>query len=211
MDVTIVGTGNMARAIATRALAGGHQVTLVGTHLSKADKLAAELRGEGPVATAETVGGDVVVLAVPYTQAPHVVRQHADALGGKILVDITNPVDLGALEPLDSGFVSPFRSAAELIESVAPDAVAVVKAFNTTFAGPLLAGAVGGRPLDVFVAGDDADAKALVAQLILDGGLRAIDAGTLARARELEAMGYLHMAIQPSLGTMFASALAVLP
>jgi predicted dinucleotide-binding enzyme len=211
MDVTIVGTGNMARAIATRALAGGHQVTLVGTHLSKADELADELRGEGPVATAETVGGDLVVLAVPYTQAPHVVRQHADALGGKVVVDITNPVDLGALVPLDTGFVSPFRSAGELIQSVAPDTVAVVKAFNTTFAGPLLAGAVGGRPLDVFVAGDDADAKALVAQLILDGGLRAIDAGTLARARELEAMGYLHMAIQPSLGTVFASALAVLP
>ena len=211
MNVTIVGTGNMARAIATRALAGGHQVTLVGTHLSKADELADELRGEGPVATAETVGGDLVVLAVPYTQAPHVVRQHADALGGKVVVDITNPVDLGALEPLDTGFVSPFRSAGELIQSVAPDTVAVVKAFNTTFAGPLLAGAVGGRPLDVFVAGDDADAKALVAQLILDGGLRAIDAGTLARARELEAMGYLHMAIQPSLGTVFASALAVLP
>jgi hypothetical protein len=109
---------------------------------------------------------------VPYTQAPHVVRQHADALGGKVLVDVTNPVDLGAFEPLDSGFVSPFHSAGELIQSVAPDGVAVVKAFNTTFAGPLLAGAVGGRPLDVFVAGDDADAKDLVAQLILDGGLR---------------------------------------
>src|SRR4051812_39693838 len=211
MDVTIVGTGNMARAIATRALAGSHQVTLVGTHLSKADELADELRGEGTVVAAESVGGDLVVLAVPYTQAPHVVRQHADALGGKVVVDITNPVDLGTLEPLDTGFVSPFRSAGELIQSVAPDAVAVVKAFNTTFAGPLLAGAVGGRPLDVFVAGDDADAKALVAQLIRDGGLRAIDAGTLARARELEAMGYLHMVIQPSLGTVLASALAVLP
>jgi predicted dinucleotide-binding enzyme len=82
MDVTIVGSGDMARAIATRALAGGHQVTLVGTHLSKAD----ELRGEGPVATAETVGGDLVVLAVPYTQAPHVVRRHADTLGGKVVV-----------------------------------------------------------------------------------------------------------------------------
>jgi predicted dinucleotide-binding enzyme len=211
MNVTIVGTGNMARAIATRALAGGHRVTLVGTHLSKADELADELRGEGSVATSETVEGDVVILAVPYTQAPHVVRQHADALGGKILVDITNPVDLGAFEPLDTGFVSPFRSGAELIQSVAPGAVPVVKAFNTTFAGPLLAGAVGGRPLDVFLAGDDADGKALVAQLIRDGGLRAIDAGALARAHELEAMGYLHMAIQPALGTVFASGLTVLP
>ena len=211
MLVTIVGTGNMARAIATRALAGGHGVALVGTHISKADELADELRGEGPVTSAETVAGDIVVLAVPYTQAPHVVRQHADALDGMVVVDITNPVDLSALEPLDRAYVAPFDSAAQLIADVAPEGAAVVKAFNTTFAGPLRAGRVGDRPLDVYMAGDDDDAKATVAQLIRDGGLRPIDAGALARARELEALGYLHMAMQASLGTDFASAIAVLP
>jgi predicted dinucleotide-binding enzyme len=211
MRVTIVGTGNMARAIATRALAGGHHVTLVGTHLSKAEDLADELSGEGPVTPAETVDGDVVVLAVPYTQAPHVVRQHAGELDGMVVVDITNPVDLGALEPLDTGYVAPFASAAQVIADAAPAGAIVVKAFNTTFAGPLLAGEVAGRPLDVFIAGDDADAKAKVSQLARDGGLRPIDAGALARARELEALGFLHMAIQPSLGTVFASAVAVLP
>ena len=96
MRVTIVGTGNMARAIARRALAGGHHVTFVGTVVNKADELVDEFRGEGPVAADETVGGDIVVLAVPYTQAPHVVRQHADRLDGMVVVDITNPVDLGA-------------------------------------------------------------------------------------------------------------------
>jgi predicted dinucleotide-binding enzyme len=211
VQVTIVGTGNMARAIATRALAGGHAVVLVGTALSKAEDLADELGGEGPVSAADTVSGDMVVLAVPYTQAPHVVRQHADALDGMVVVDITNPVDLGALEPLDLGYVAPFNSAAQLIADAAPDGARVVKAFNTTFAGPLLAGHVADRPLDVFTAGDDADAKALVARLARDGGLRPIDAGALVRARELEALGYLHMAIQPSLGTVFASAVAVLP
>jgi predicted dinucleotide-binding enzyme len=120
-------------------------------------------------------------------------------------------VDFGALEPLDLGYVAPFDSAARLIADVAPAGAPVVKAFNTTFAGPLLVGKVAGRPLDVFVAGDDADAKAKVEQLIRDGGLRPIDAGALARARELEALGYLHMAIQASLGTVFATAVAVLP
>jgi predicted dinucleotide-binding enzyme len=201
----------MARAVATRALAGGHQVVLVGTAVGKAEDLADELSGEGPVTAAETVSGDMVVLAVPYTQAPHVVRQHADALEGMIVVDITNPVDLGALEPLDRGYVAPFDSAAQLIADAAPSGATVVKAFNTTFAGPLLAGHVTGRPLDVFVAGDDADAKATVARLVQDGGLRPIDAGALARARELEALGFLHMAMQASLGTLFASAVVVLP
>jgi predicted dinucleotide-binding enzyme len=208
VNVTVIGTGNMARAVATRALGGGHHVTVVGTHISKADDLADEMTGEGPVGSSEEVEGDVVVLAVPYTQAPHAVRQHADALDGRVVVDVTNPVDISVLEPLDP---APFGSGAEVIADVAPEGARVVKAFNTTFAGPLLTGAVDGRPLDVFLAGDDEDAKATVAALARDGGLRPIDAGRLARARELEALGYLHMAEQPALGTAFGSAVAVVP
>jgi 8-hydroxy-5-deazaflavin:NADPH oxidoreductase len=203
MRVTIVGTGNMARGIATRALAGGHYVTLVGTHISKAEDLADELAGMGVVGAVEAIDGDLVVLAVPYTQAPHVVRQHAGELPGRVIVDITNPVDIGTFEPLD---LRPFASAAEVIADVTPEGAAVVKAFNTTFAGTLVAGEVSGRPLDVLIAGDDADAKARVAELVQDGGLRPIDAGGLARARELEALGYLHMVVQAPLGSAFASA-----
>jgi predicted dinucleotide-binding enzyme len=197
----------MARGIATRALAGGHHVAFVGTELGKAERLADEMTGLGEVRAAETAGGDIVVLAVPYSQAPHAVRQHAGELGGAVLVDITNPVDLSVLEPLD---VAPFRSGAEVIADVAPDGAAVVKAFNTTFAGTLVAGRVAGHPVDVFLAGDDAEAKGTVARMVVDGGLRPIDAGPLARARELEALGLLHMVVQASLGTRFGSALKVL-
>jgi predicted dinucleotide-binding enzyme len=86
----------------------------------------------------------------------------------------------------------------------------VVKAFNTTFAGTLSEGGVAGEPLDVFVAGDDEEAKAAVSKLVEDGGLRPIDAGPLKRARELEAAGLLHMSIQEPLGTGFGSALKIL-
>jgi predicted dinucleotide-binding enzyme len=206
--VTILGTGNMARGIAVRALAGGHDVAFVGTALGKAEDLADELTGQGPVRAAEVVEGDLVVLAVPYTEAPHAVRQHAGELIGSVVVDITNPVDISVLEPLD---VSPFRSGAEVIADATPAGVSVVKAFNTVFAGTLVAGAVAGQPLDVFVAGDDADAIARVARLVRDGGMRPIEAGSLARARELEALGYLHMVVQGPLGTHFASAVKVLP
>jgi predicted dinucleotide-binding enzyme len=208
MNVTVVGTGNMARAVAIRALAGGHHVTFVGTHVSKAEDLADELRAEGPVRSSDEVDGEIVVLAVPYTQAPHAVRQHADRLDGRVVIDITNPVDISVLERLN---VAPFASGAELIAAVAPAGAAVVKAFNTTFAGTLMAGSVAGRRLDVFIAGDDAAAKARVVTLVEDGGLRPIDAGPLARASELEALGYLHMAVQPAVGTAFASAVAILP
>jgi predicted dinucleotide-binding enzyme len=121
-------------------------------------------------------------------------------------VDITNPVDVSVLEPIRVEL----GSAAEVIASVAPEGAPVVKAFNTTLAGPLLAGQVAGQPLDVLLAGDDAAAKATVAQLVSDGGQRPIDVGELARARELEAMGYVHMRVQTPLGTLFDTSLKVL-
>jgi predicted dinucleotide-binding enzyme len=211
VNVTIIGTGNMARGIATRALAGGHRVTFIGTHVSKAEDLADELSGLGEVVGAEAADAapaEIVVVATQYSDAPHAVRQHSDALAGAVLVDVTNPVDLSVLAPLD---VSPFDSGAEVIADVAPDGTPVVKAFNTTFAGTLLAGEVAGHPLDVFMASDDDQAKHTVGQLVRDGGMRPVDAGALRRARELEAAGLLHMVVQGSTGTAFASALKIVP
>ncbi len=211
MKVTIVGTGRMGRAIASRAVAGGHEVEFIGTHISKAEELADEMIGEGSVQAADLVDGDLVVLAVPYTEAPHVVRQYSDQLNGTVIVDPTNPVDFSTVEPLDGDWLGSFRSGGELIEAEAPADAAFVKAFNTNFAGPLLAGTVDGEPLDVFIAGDDDGAKARVMQLVSDGGMRAIDAGRLVRARELEAMALLHMEIQGSHRTAFGSAIKIVP
>ena len=206
MDITIIGTGNMARAIATRALAGGHSVTLVGTESAKAQALADDLGGG---ARAGQVGGplagEIVVLAVWYPALDDVLSRYGDQLDGKVIVDITNPIDVDAFEPLalEAG------SAAQEIAAKAPGA-RVVKAFNTTFAGTLATGEVGGQPLDVLIAGDDESAKSTVSRLASDGGLRPIDAGPLKRAHELEALGYLHMALQQPLGTNFASTVKLL-
>ena len=82
----------------------------------------------------------------------------------------------------------------------------MVKAFNTTFAGTLVEGRVADQPLDVFVAGDDAGAKETVSRLVRDGGLVAIDAGPLRRARQLEGLGFLGMTLQGPLGFNFSSA-----
>src|SRR5690606_22124325 len=86
----------------------------------------------------------------------------------------------------------------------------VVKAFNTTYAGTLLAGEVAGQKLDVFIAGDDGDAKAKVGELVEDGGMRAIDAGPLSRGRQSEGMQLLHITLQGTLGTNWGSALKIL-
>jgi 8-hydroxy-5-deazaflavin:NADPH oxidoreductase len=203
MQITIIGTGNMARGIGTRALAGGHDVTLVGTEPEKAQALAGELGGSARAG--ESVEGDVVILAVPYAAAADIVRTYGDQLDGKVVVDITNPVDLNTFEPLQVE-----GSGAQQIAAAAPGGARVVKAFNTTFAGTLVEGAVSGQPLDVFIAGDDEGAKGTVSQLAESGGLRPVDAGPLVRARELEALGYLHMALQQSLGTGCGSTVKVL-
>jgi predicted dinucleotide-binding enzyme len=206
MNVTIIGTGNMARGIATRILAGGHSVTLLGTDAGKAEALAAELDGDVRSGrSGDPLAGDVVVLAVWYQAVDDVLATYGDQLAGKVVVDITNPVDPDTYAPL----TIPEGSVAAQIAAKLPGAK-VVKAFNTTFAGTLVEGAVAGQPLDVFLAGDDEAAKDTLKQLATDGGLRPIDVGPLALAHHVEALGYLNMAIQPGLGTNYASAVKVL-
>jgi 8-hydroxy-5-deazaflavin:NADPH oxidoreductase len=208
MDVTIIGTGNMARGIGRRLVAGGHHVTVLGKEPAEADAVVDELGGEGAAQagrSGEEIADDVVVLAVYYPDAKAVVEQYGGGLSGKVLIDITNPVN----ETMDGLVTPPDSSAAQELAASAPGAK-VVKAFNTTFAATLIDGEIGGKPLDVFLAGDDEEAKATVSQLVEDGGLRPIDAGPLMRARELEATGLLHMSMQNTLGTGFASALKIL-
>jgi len=214
MDVTIIGAGNMGRGIGTRLVAGGNRVKILDSDPEQARKLAEQLAadagnggGAEGGAAGDPLSGDVVVLAVWYGPAQLVVEQYGDELEGKVVVDVTNPVDTetfdGLVTPADS-------SAAEELAKKAPTGAKLVKAFNTTFAGTLVEGRVAGQPLDVFIAGDDGEAKQKVAQLARAGGLNPVDAGPLRRARELERLGFLHMALQDSLGTGYGSAVKVI-
>src|SRR6185436_21133785 len=126
-------------------------------------------------------------------EAENVASAHGDELRGKVVVDITNPVDWATFE----GLVTPAdSSAAEEIAKLLPEGTSVVKAFNTTFAPTLAAGEVAGQSLDVLLAGDDADAKEKVAAVVEAGGLRPLDVGPLRRARQLEQLGFLHITAQ---------------
>jgi len=203
--ITILGSGNMARGIGTRALAGHNRVQILDRQPDKAAALAAELgAGATSGAIGDTPTGDVVVLAVPYDAAAPLVQQYREALAGRVWS--TSPTR--STSPPSSQ--SPRSSGAEEIAKVVPPGAKVVKAFNTTFAGTLVAGNVNQQPLDVLVAGDDDQAKAAVAGLVEAGGLRAIDTGPLTRARQLEGIGLLHIALQFSRSTQFASAVKIL-
>jgi NADPH-dependent F420 reductase len=207
MKITIIGAGNMGRGIATRAVAGGHEVEIVDRDPADARALAEEL-GDSAAALDPSAefGGEIVVFAVYYPGIKEAVQQYADQLAGKVVVDITNPVDTGTWDRLATAAGS---SSAEEVAGLVPQGTPVVKAFNTTFAPTLLAGEVKGEQLDVLIAGDDDGAKQKVSQLVADGGLRPLDVGPLSRAQQLEQLGFLHISLQEPLGLGFASTVKI--
>ncbi|MCW3492693.1 NADPH-dependent F420 reductase [Microbacterium sp. SSM24] len=172
---TIIGTGSMGDAIGGMLAAGGNDVI----HVTR-----------DQVGTAPIVG-DIVILAVPYPAVADIVSRAGEQLAGKVVVDITNPLDF---ETFDSLVVPVGSSAAAELQAALPQS-SVLKAFNTNFAGTISTKQVGGVPTTVLVAGDDAAAKATLSAAIVAGGLGAIDAGSLARAHELEAMGFLQLTL----------------
>ena len=204
MNITIIGAGNMGRGIGTRLIAGGHKVTFVDANPETAQKTASDLKAEA--GTLDTPLGDVVVLAVWYGTNIEIAKQLGAKLDGKVVVDIANPLNA----TYDGLATAPDSSSAEDLAKALTTGAKVVKAFNTTYAGTLIAGEVAGQKLDVFIAGNDADAKAKVAKLVEDGGMRAIDAGPLQRARQIEAMQLLHITLQGTLGTNWGSTLKIL-
>src|ERR1700682_3166478 len=190
--ISIIGAGGMAAAIGGLAARAGHTVEVITRDAAKARALAEQI---GAGATTGTFGaapaGNIVILAVPYTAVLDVVKQYGEALAGKLLVDITNPIKSDF-----SGFLTPEDSfGAQEIVKVAPANADIVKAFNTQFSHVWAAGPVKGHPLDVFIAGDDAQAKARVSAFIESLGLRPMDTGQLPMARALENAALLQLGL----------------
>ncbi len=171
---TIFGDGNMGTAIASVLTAGGATVEHITT------------TSEGA-----SVNGDLVILAVPYPALESITAGYGDQLTGKTVVDISNPVDFQTFDGLT---VPAGSSAAAELAAALPDS-RVVKAFNTNFAATLGSKSVGDLPTTVLVAGDDAGAKTALADAVAAGGVQVIDAGGLARAHELEAVGFLQLTL----------------
>jgi 8-hydroxy-5-deazaflavin:NADPH oxidoreductase len=188
--ITIIGAGNIGQAVAGIAAAGGHQVQLLARDAEKTQQAAAA-SGATPGTVGDAITGDVVVLAVPYPAVAEVLGTYGSALAGKVVVDPTNPLDFSTF---DSLVVPADASAAAQIQAQVPDA-RVLKAFNTTFAATLATRSIGDATTTVLIAGDDADAKAVLADVVRGGGLEAVDAGALSRARELEALGFLQLTL----------------
>ena len=209
MNVLIIGAGNMGRGIATRLATTKANLVLHDVDSGKADALAQEITGSAKGGRVRTTSApreaiatsDVVILASWYGVNLETARSLGAALDGKIVVDISNPLN----DSYDGLVTEPGTSAAENIRGVLPSGAKTLKAFNTTFAGTLVAGEVAGQALDVFIAGDDDAAKHTLSELVREGGLNPIDVGALERARQLEALGLLGITLQSRLDTGFST------
>ena len=199
MKITIIGAGNMGRGIGHRLITGGNEITIIDHNPESSKALVKELNavakngGSASYASLENAElGDVVVLAVNYGANLDLAKQLGKKLDGKVVVDIANPMN----QAYDGLATAPGTSSAEELAKVVTKGASVVKAFNTAFAGTLVAGNVGGTPLDIFLAGDDEAAKKKVAKLIEAGGLVSVDVGPLSCSRELEGLGLLGITLQ---------------
>lgn len=178
--VGIIGSGNVGSALARGLQRAGNEVKAVGK-----DKAA--IRDAA-------VWGEIVILAVPFGAIDEVVKDAADLLAGKTVIDVTNALD--ANKNLAIGFST---SGAEELQRKLPRA-RLVKAFNTVFAQHMDSGRLGDTPLTAFVAGDDASAKKVVLELARAIGFDAVDAGPLRNARLLEPLAFLNIQLGYTLG-----------
>jgi len=201
-SISIIGTGNMARTIGALAVAGGNTVEVIGRDPSKAAELAKALGGSTTTGEFGAVpAGDIVIVALGYANVVPVVAQYGNALAGKVIVDICNPVNSAG----DGLAIPDGTSIAQNVAKAAPASASVVKAFNTTF-GAVLAK---GQPLDVFIAGDDERAKAGVAEFVKTLKLRPLDVGGLTMAHYLEGTGLVMIGLAQHGGGSFDFALDV--
>lgn len=193
MRIGIIGSGNVGGALAKIWGRNGHDLMLSSRHPERLKGIAESIGKNAcfgtPAEAAEF--GDVVVLAVPWSEAVNAVES-SGPLKGKILIDCTNP-----LASDGSGLaVGHTTSAAEEVAKAAGGA-RVVKAFNTTFAALMSSESrmFGGMRPTGFFCGDDAPAKSAVSELIKETGLEPLDVGPLAMARYLEPLGMLMISL----------------
>ncbi|HET6599678.1 MAG TPA: NAD(P)-binding domain-containing protein [Burkholderiaceae bacterium] len=203
-SISIIGRGKMGSAIANIAARAGASVQIV----NRSAKPAKDLPDATYAALGDDLTGDLVVFAIPYGAYPNILKHYRDRLGGKVVIDIANTIDFATYEQPEALLGS--STALELAKQLPAD-VAVLKAFNANLADTLMTRTNGTTATTVLFAGDDAEGKIALAELLKAAGLRAIDAGPLQRSRQLEAIGFLQMVLASSGKTRFESGFTLLP
>jgi predicted dinucleotide-binding enzyme len=191
MKISIIGSGNVGKALATSSVRAGHQVTLSAANPDHAAEAAKAIGAQAARSNTEAVkDAELVIVAVPYDKLGDVFRGLGSSVDGKVVIDTSNHVDLEN----PAAVLSELSNAEEIQKRHAK--VLVTKAFNYAFASRMADPTVKGNKLDGFVAGDDQAAKDKVLQFVESIGFRPVDAGPLVMARVLEHMALLNISLQ---------------
>jgi predicted dinucleotide-binding enzyme len=202
MNITIVGSGSVGRALGGAWRKAGHPVTFASRDPKGAKAAALTKEGFAVAPRGEAGRADVIVLAVPWSGIEATMQALGD-LSGKVVIDCTDP--LKAARELALGFND---SGGETVARLSPTA-RVVKAFSTTGADNMSNSKYPGGKLMMAVAGDDAAAKKTVMGLASDLGFEPVDTGPLTMCRYLEplAMIWINLAYAQGMGREFGFAL----
>jgi len=187
--IAVIGTGKVGSALGTEFAAEGHTI-VYGSRNPASEAVTSLVARTGDDASATfqadaIQGASIVILAVPGMIAGDIAATLGD-LSGKIIIDPTNPINFssdGVTHGVDT-------SNGEIIQTVAPDAF-VVKAFNALSWQYMVEPDTSGGPVSIPIVGNDADAKAKVAELIRSIDLHPIDVGPIEHARWVEGMAIL--------------------
>jgi len=195
MKIGIIGSGVVARALASGLVALGHDVKIGTRHPAKED-LQAFLKKAGAKASSGSFTeaarfGDIVMLATSWSGTENAVKlAGTDALAGKIVIDVTNPLKVNPHGPPGLA-VSGNDSAGEQVQRWLPQSK-VVKAFNHVGNALMFKPELKGGPPDMFIAGNDASAKRTVTDDILKPfGWNVSDLGGIEMSRYLEALAMI--------------------
>ena len=191
MQIAIIGAGNVGTALATSLVRAGHEVVIASRDPEDAASAAAASGARIASSNLAAIdGADVIIPAVYFPNLSEIAAEIATAAAGIPVVDVSNRISFGAAGPEIDTTTSNAETLAELLPG-SP----VVKAFNTLFASRQVDPIAEGTQLDGFVAGDDAESKSIVLELVRSIGLRPVDVGPLVRARQLEGLAFLNMAL----------------
>lgn len=205
MKIAIIGAGNVGQSLAGALTRAGHDVTMSASSPKSALQKALKAGVQPAHSNAEAAeGADVVVLAIWFNQGEEIAREIADAVRGKVVIDVTNPLNA----TFDGLVTEGGPSAAELFAEWLPGAK-VAKAFNTVFASVLSDPTLHAVPADGFFATDDEHARQTVSELVESIGLRPVYVGRLAMARYLEALHFINVTLNASNGWTWETAFKV--
>lgn len=180
--IGVIGSGRLGGAVGTLLAKAGYPVMFSSRHPDELKKL---VEDAGPNASAGTVEqaaafGDVILIAVPYSALPQVGRDNAKALAGKIVLNAANPV---ISRDGDVAKAAQEKGVGEADVEHLPG-TRLVRAFNSTGAGRFTSEAHrSGEKLGVAIAGDDAGAMKIAAQIVRDAGFEPVEV-PLTRAKE---------------------------